>query len=66
MNLQIFSLKTSIYKLYMHIFFLKISRGYVELDGLGDTLVFYPNKIGQKLAEVWGVQCNSHKIWFLS
>ena len=32
----------------------------------GRDIAFYPNKIGQKLAEIWGVQYNSLKTRFLS
>ena len=39
----------------------KISRGYVKVDGIGETLLFAPNKIEQKWAENWGVQYNSLK-----
>ena len=31
-------------------------RGYVKEDGLGETLRFYSNKIGQKSDENWGIQ----------
>ena len=29
-------------------------------------ITFYPNKMGQKLTEIWGVQYNSIKKWYLS
>ena len=32
----------------------------------GRDIAFYPNKIGQKLAEIWGVQYNPLKTRFLS
>ena len=45
---------------------LLIFKGVCESRRLGRDIAFYPNKIGQKLTEIWGVQYNPLKTRFLS